>query len=195
MTRMAKVSVSLARGVSNDFCPQAMYLYGTYKENGAPNFGLFNWFSYCWDGDLRVMMCIGGEKLTKDRIHAAKVFSASILTEAMLPAADYMGNNEGYSVDKSSVIESIRGQVLNVPIPVGSPKSYELEVERSVPMDDGEVFICKIRNVLVDERLADDTIPYEERMRLTAPVLTTPGNYFSLNPVPIGQWGQWKDKK
>ena len=188
---MRKISVP----ISNDFCPQTLYLFGTYKEDGMPNFGLFCWFGYCWDGGLRVMACIGGEKLTKDRIHATKVFSASLVTEAMLPAADYVGNNEGRDVDKSFAIKSVRGEVLNVPIPEGSPKSYELEVERSVPVDDGEaeVFICKIMNVLVDERLADETVPYGERVRLAAPVLTTPENYFSMNPVPIGKWGQWKD--
>ena len=34
---MKKVSIS----ITNDFCPQTLFLYGTYKEDGAPNFGLF----------------------------------------------------------------------------------------------------------------------------------------------------------
>lgn len=41
---MSKVSMS----GSNDFCPQCLYLYGTYKENGEPNYGLFCWATYCW---------------------------------------------------------------------------------------------------------------------------------------------------
>ena len=59
---------------SNACCPQAFYTYGTYKEDGTPNFGLFCWFGFCWDGELGVMACIGGEKLTKDRIHATGRF-------------------------------------------------------------------------------------------------------------------------
>ncbi|HEY8499922.1 MAG TPA: hypothetical protein VIL89_04825 [Clostridia bacterium] len=42
---MGKISI----GPENKFCPQALFLYGTYKEDGTPNFGLFCWFSYCWD--------------------------------------------------------------------------------------------------------------------------------------------------
>ena len=37
---MAKIS----RQGTNDFCPQTLFLYGTYKEDGAPDFGLFCWF-------------------------------------------------------------------------------------------------------------------------------------------------------
>ncbi len=33
----------------NDFCPQQFFLYGTYREDGTPNFGLFCWFSYLND--------------------------------------------------------------------------------------------------------------------------------------------------
>jgi len=51
--------------ISNNFCPQTLFLYGTYKEDGAPNFGLFCWFSYYWDTEMGVMACIGGDKLTK----------------------------------------------------------------------------------------------------------------------------------
>ena len=46
---------------TNDFCPQTLFLYGTYGENDEPDFGLFCWFSYILDGQLGVMACIGGE--------------------------------------------------------------------------------------------------------------------------------------
>lgn len=59
--KMTKIS----RHATNDFCPQTLFLYGAYKEDKTPDFGLFCWFSYCWDGELGAMMCIGGEKLTK----------------------------------------------------------------------------------------------------------------------------------
>lgn len=71
---MEKISI----GPENKLCPQTLFLYGTYKEDGTPNFGLFCWFSYCWSGELGVMACIAGEKLTKDRIRANKVFSATL---------------------------------------------------------------------------------------------------------------------
>lgn len=48
----------------NDYCPQTLFLYGTRDENGDPDFGLFCWFSYIWDGEMGVMCCIGGNKPT-----------------------------------------------------------------------------------------------------------------------------------
>ncbi len=93
-----------------------------YKEDGSPNFGLFSWFSYCLDGDLHVMACIGGNKLTKDRIHSTKVFSANLVTEDLLSAADYFGNTSGYNPEKTALsLETIKGEVLDVPILKDSP--------------------------------------------------------------------------
>ena len=99
---MSKVSMS----GSNDFCPQCLYLYGTYKENGEPNYGLFCWATYCWDEGLKFVACIGQDKLTRDRIRAEGVFSASVVSEALLPAADFCGTHPGYEFDKSEKVES-----------------------------------------------------------------------------------------
>lgn len=165
--------------VCNHFCPQTLFVYGTYKEDGTPNFGLFCWFSYYLDKEMGVMACIGGEKLTKDRIHAAKVFSANLVTEEILPIADYFGNIEGYNEDKMKVdVEFERGRVLNVPILSKSPWVYELEVDRSVVFDEGEVFFCKIRNVLVDDYVSDESLSIERRMNIIRPVQSIRQTYF-----------------
>lgn len=62
------------------------------------------------------MACIGGDKLTKDRINSTGIFSANLVTECILPLADYFGNTDGYTAEKMSVsIEVTRDSVLNVP--------------------------------------------------------------------------------
>lgn len=184
---MKKVSAP----ITNNFCPQTLFLYGTYKEDGKPNFGLFCWFSYCWDSGLGVMACIGGDKLTKDRIHANGVFSANLVTEPILPLADYFGNTEGYSADKMNIpIETSKGAVLDVPILDSSPLAFELEVSQTVSLNDSEVYICRIRNVLVDEKLADESKSVEERIQAIAPVRTTCQTYFSWTGKALGKWGE-----
>lgn len=137
------------------------------------------------------MASIGGEKLTKDRIHATGVFSANLVTEAILPIADYLGNTDGYQGEKMALpLEISRGAVLDVPILDVSPLAFELEVARSIPLHDGEVFLCKIRNVLVDEMLADDSKTIEEKLHVIAPVRTTCQTYFSWNGRAMGKWGE-----
>lgn len=184
---MSKVSIP----ITNDYCPQTLFLYGTYKEDGTPNFGLFCWFSYYWDDGLGVMACIGGDKLTKDRIHSNGIFSANLVTESILPLSDYFGNTEGYKADKMNVpINVTKGAVLDVPVLESSPVTFELEVSHSYPLNGGEVFLCKIRNVLVDETIADTSKTLEERMQSIAPVKTTQSTYFSWNGKTLGKWGE-----
>ena len=151
---MSKVSLS----PTNAFCPQSLYLYGTYKKDGTPDYGLFCWATYCWDEGLRFVACIGEDKLTRDRIRETGVFSASIVSESLLPAADFCGNNSGYTCDKSGIIRSEKGAVLEVPVPESSPWTFELEVDKTLHLDDtrtSEIYVCRIRNLRADERLAD----------------------------------------
>ncbi|CRZ34025.1 flavin reductase (DIM6/NTAB) family NADH-FMN oxidoreductase RutF [Herbinix hemicellulosilytica] len=188
---MEKISVS----PQNNFCPQTLFMYGTYREDGTPNFGLFCWFSYFWDGELGVMACIGGEKLTKDRIRETKVFSANLVTESMLPIADYLGNNEGYNKEKMNIpLETERGAVLNVPVLKDSPWVFELEVFQSISFNGSDVFLCKIRNTLVAKELKDNSIDVDERLRMAAPVTWIgEGQYYTLNHETLGKTGNWKD--
>ena len=174
----------------NHFCPQTLFVYGTHKEDGTPNFGLFCWFSYYLDKEMGIMACIGGDKLTKDRIHANKVFSANLVTEELLPIADYFGNIEGYKNTKMSVsVEIEKGRVLDVPILAKSPWVYELEVDRSIVLDGGEVLFCKIKNVLADEFVCDETLSVEQRMQMIRPVLSIRQTYFKWDGTEAAPWG------
>ncbi len=177
--------------ISNHFCPQTLFIYGTYKEDGTPNFGLFCWFSYYFDREMGVMACIGGNKLTRDRIHETKVFSANLVTEELLPLADYFGNIEGYSDGKMRVpVETEKGRVLNVPVLAKSPWVFELEVDRSLPLEGGEVLLCKIRNVLAEELLCDETLSLEKRMETVRPVHSIRQSYFRWDGTEFGPWGE-----
>lgn len=187
---MSKVSTD----ISNNFCPQALFLYGTYKEDKTPDFGLFCWFSYTWDGGLGVMACIGGDKLTKDNIRREGVFSANLINEAMLPLADYYGHVNGYSADKMAKMPKvIPGSVLNVPVIEASPWSFELKVKQEINLNGSDVFLCEVCNVLADEAYTDETKSLEERMHQVAPVVTTHATYFSLFNKQLGAWGEPKN--
>jgi len=83
-----------------------------------------------------------------------------------------------------------KGQVLNVPVLVKSPWVFELEVDRSIAMDNGDVFLCKIRNVLADEFLSDESLSIERRIKIIRPVHTTCNTYFAWDGSAIGSWGE-----
>lgn len=192
---MAKVKGSLG----NDFCPQALFLYGTEKEDGTPNFGLFCWFSYAWmehkgRSFLGVMACIGEDKLTKDRIRAKGVFSANLVTERLLPLADYYGNTSGReAADKMKHVPAVEpGQVLGVPTIVESPVSFELKVISERHLTEGsDMFLCEICNVMTEESLTDTDKPFYERLCAAAPVITAgEETYESIRGGYLGKWGE-----
>ena len=184
---MSKISLS----PTNDFCPQSLFLYGTYDNEGKADFGLFCWFSYVWDSELGVMACIGGSKLTKENIHKQKVFSANLVTEPLLPLADYLGNTNGHNPEKMKPgIEIEQGRVLPVPVLAASPVTFELEVRQFIPLNDGEVMLCRIRNVLQDAALAEGTGSSPEKLAAIAPVHTTCRRYFSWKGTDLGAWGE-----
>lgn len=176
---------------TNDYCPQTLFLYGTYDDEGRADFGLFCWFSYTWNGELGVMACIGGDKLTKENIHKRKMFSANLVTEALLPLADLLGNTAGHSAEKMGLhLETEEGRVLPVPVLTASPVSFELEVNQFIPLHDGEVMLCTIRNVLQDDMLAKGSESSPEKLAAIAPIRTTCRRYFSWNGADLGAWGE-----
>lgn len=176
---------------TNDYCPQTLFLYGTYDDEGRADFGLFCWFSYTWNGELGVMACIGGDKLTKENIHKRKMFSANLVTEALLPLADLLGNTAGHSAEKMGLhLETEEGRVLPVPVLTASPVSFELEVNQFIPLHDGEVMLCTIRNVLQDDLLVKGSESSPEKLAAIAPIRTTCRRYFSWNGADLGAWGE-----
>ena len=192
---MGKISLQ----PNNDYCPQTLFLYGTYDEQGNPDFGLFCWFSYATievKKELRmgVMACIGEEKLTKDLIRKNGVFSANLVTEKLLPLADYYGCTSGRdNPDKMKYCPTLEwGQVLEVPTIAESPVSFELRVVKEIHAAEGsDIFLCEICNVMIEEKLKDKTLPFMERLKLAAPVIT-PGEttYISIDGRELGRWGQ-----
>ncbi len=192
---MAKVKTT----IGNDFCPQALFLYGTKQEDGQPHFGLFCWLGYYHSSEgFGVMACIGEEKQTKDLIRKNGVFSANLVSEQLLPLADYYGCTYGRTApDKMKRLPAVEwGQVLDVPTVAESPVSYELEVKKTIPMGDGsDIFLCLIRNVTKDEKLLDIAVPFAERLMQAAPVLA-PGEstYSSIDGRYLGKWGEPMNK-
>ena len=186
---MSKVSVP----VTNDICPQTLFVYGTYKEDGQPNFGLFCWFSYCWYDEMGVMCAIGGRKTTQERILANRVFSANLVVEKNLPLADYFGTADGHDADKMAVdVAWEKGAVLDVPVLSSSPLAFELEVDRVISTNEEEgdtVFLCRIRNVLKDEELVNSGLTVQELMQKIGVVSTTGTmDYWSWDGRHLGVW-------
>lgn len=198
---MAKIQGKL----DNNFCPQSLYLYGNYEEDGTPHFGMFCWFGWCWlgegEGKLGVMACIGEGKQTMDLIRKTGMFSANLVGEVLLPLADYYGCTSGWEhPDKMKRLPTVqRGQVLNVPTIAESPVSIELRVVKEEILSRGRLnaessstlFLCEVVNVTIDERLMDESLSVLERMKLARHVSAVADEtYVNFFGQELGKWGE-----
>lgn len=201
---MAKIQGKL----SNDFCPQSLYLYGNFEEDGTPHFGMFCWFGWCWlgegNGKLGVMACIGEEKKTKDLIRKTGMLSANLVNEALLPLADYYGCTSGReNPDKMKRLPTVeRGRILNVPTVAESPVSLELKVVKEETLSQGRLnngdvnaestlFLCEVVNVTIEEGLTDGSKSVLERMKLARNVSTVASEtYVNFFGQELGKWGE-----
>ena len=191
---MAKVSI----GPSNSFCPQTLFVYGTYSGDGKPDFGLFCWVSYYWDNasnSLGVMAAICEDKRTRDNIRKNGVFSMGLVTEGILPLADYFGGKSGNDADKMNIAVDIeKGAILDVPVLVKCPWTFELEVFHTFQDGKGaDIYLCKIRNVIVDESLCDEHISSEDKLSQICPTRTVGNTYYSWDGRVLGKWGEPKN--
>ncbi len=176
---------------TNGLCPQTLFIYGTYSEDGKANFGLFCWASYYWGDDLGVMAAICDDKRTRDNIRRNGVFSMGLVTENILPLADYFGGKSGYDADKMSIGAAVeKGSVLEVPVLESCPWTFELKVDKTFKDGNVDVYLCKIMNVLADEALADKTTADIEKLESIRPVRTVGGTYYSWDGKSLGSWGE-----
>ena len=137
------------------------------------------------------MAGLSEDKLTRDNIDRTGVFSANLVTEKTLALADYFGCNSGYDKGKMDIdINVENGQVLDVPVLLDSPVAFELEVYKKVELEAGRIYLCRIKNVLVDEELCEKGLSLEEKMNIVAPVCTTGNTYFGWNGNKIANWGE-----
>lgn len=174
---MNKLSVE----VKNQYIPHPMQLFlvGTQRSDGSPNFGPFCWLSFCWDDELSITLCMDGEKSAKDDIRRTGVFSANLVTEKLMPLTNRLGASSGAA--KAAIARQAAvsmGKLLSVPVLMDSPLSYELEVKQTIHLHGSDLFVCRIRNAIVSAELTDNGRTYD--LSKTVPIVVSQKNYFGL---------------
>jgi flavin reductase (DIM6/NTAB) family NADH-FMN oxidoreductase RutF len=111
--------------------------------------------------------------------------------EELLPLADYFGSKSGYNANKMNIpINVEKGRMLNVPVLEKCPWTFELEVDKTFQDNGVDIYLCKIRNVLADEALCDESVSKEERLNVIRPARTVGTTYFSWDGRTLGKWGE-----
>ena len=172
------------------FCPQPMYVIGTYNEDGQPNFGVITWIGFSWNGSPHIMLGIGGKKKTKDNILRDKLFSANLVSSDMLWLADYFGCTHGKDGLKDKIkYQYSNGSAVNVPVLDDSKWVFECEVKKIINLDDSDIFVSEIKNIQIAEQFKNMDLQMIDLMQLD-PVIYAPYNYFKISEK-LGNCGDW----
>lgn len=187
---MSKRSILPQRG----FFPQPSYLVGTYKEDGEPNFALITFVTFCSVDPPMLMFASRGKKATREQVERNKMFSVNLVTTEMMDIADYFGTHSGYSLDKCMVanVAFSKGEAVNAPVLDMSPWIYECELSDIIQVEGGAVYIGKVKNILVDDKIKDTDYGKIDMINVD-PLIYAPGGYYKLGGR-VGNVGESKDR-
>ena len=174
------------------FSPQPMYMIGTNNPDGSPNFCIITWLGFSADDGPCIMISIGGSKLTVKNILRDGRFSANMVTEDNLWLADYFGTTKGEAGQKNDLPYTVtRGKRTDVPILEESHWIYECEVVRHLELNGANLFVAKVTNIQVDEKLKDMDMEHID-LSIVRPAVYSPYQYYSIGEK-LGEMGQWKE--
>jgi flavin reductase (DIM6/NTAB) family NADH-FMN oxidoreductase RutF len=152
--------------------------------------------NYATIGDCAIMgirpplvaVSLGESAFTTRGILDVGAFSINVPTTEILSLVDYFGTVSGADVDKSALVESIPGTLPEVPLFVACPVNLECEVVEECKVEHRHIFIAKVVETHVDERLIADADgkPRIAPLQDLDPILYALDNtYYSIGE-PIG---------
>lgn len=134
--------------------------------NGKPNYALVGHLGII--GHDRIMVSLAKPHYTNAGVKENRTLTVSIVDEAMLQKADYVGCVSGSDIDKSLVFAYHTGET-GAPIIDEAPVVMECTVDGVYETEGFESFICKIAAVHAEESVLNENgkIDY----RILKPVL------------------------
>ena len=152
--------------------------------------------NYATVGDCAIMgirpavvaVSLGESAFTTRGITASRAFSINVPTTEMLPLVDHFGIVSGADVDKSALVESSPGRVLDVPLLVACPVNLECRVVEQCTVEHRRIFVARVAETHVDERFVTET---DRGVRIAPipeldPVLYALDNTYYRVGTPIG---------
>lgn len=181
-------------------CVQPSFIVGTFNEDGMHNFAPITWVSVTSEEDgYLIIISMYGNKMTKQNVTRTGKMSINLVSTDMVELMDYFGTHHAKDGKKDALPYTVtKGEVLDVPCLDASRWVYECDVIDSVKTGSSTTFICKIRNMQVDEVLWNTMKSGIDLARLD-PVIYTGmyngiGNYFAIGKH-LGRIGEIKKDK
>lgn len=154
--------------------PQAVYVIGTYDEEGRANAMNAAWGGIC--GEKEIILCLSAEHKTTKNILLKKAFTVSIGTEDMKDACDFVGllsANYEHNSDKMerAGFTTEKAQFVDAPIIKELPMTLECHL-LSYDEKTGHLF-GEIENICIDKSILTNGKPDPAKLK---PIIYDPVN-------------------
>ena len=137
-------------------CP--VFLIGTYDKDGKANVMNAAWGGVCSSDPLSLTFSVRPERHTYEALMSSSDCTVSIPSADLVREADFFGCVSGRSRDKfdATSLTPIRGEKVNAPYIEECPIVVECTVTSTSTCGVHVIFIAKVVDVKVDERLLDE---------------------------------------
>jgi flavin reductase (DIM6/NTAB) family NADH-FMN oxidoreductase RutF len=135
-----------------------VFLIGTYDKDGKANVMNAGWGGVCSSDPLSLMFAVRSERYTYDALMSRSDCTVSIPAADLVRESDFFGCVSGRNRDKfdATSLTPICGEKVNAPYIEECPIVIECVVTSTVAHGAHVIFIAKVVDVKVDERLMDE---------------------------------------
>lgn len=175
--------------------PVPAVLITSSNKDGKPNVFTVGWVGTACTKPPMLTVAIRKERLSYEYITETMEFTINLPPKKLTRAVDFCGVRSGKQVDKFKEMNLSASDGVTVCSPMidECPVSIECKVKSITPLGSHDLFLAEVTAIHVDEGLMDDNSKIHlERADL---ICYSHGEYFSLNPKPLGKFGYSVQKK
>ena len=162
---------------------------GTLPEHARPNLITIAWAGTVCTQPPMVSVSVKPERYSHALLEESGCFCINFVNEALCRAADFCGVRSGRDLDKFEVLGLHPLYFPDFPVPAlaESPVALLCRVTEKHPLGSHDQFLARVEDVRVSPALLDEHgALHLERASL---VSYAHGQYFGLNPEPLGFFG------
>ncbi|MEG0308096.1 MAG: flavin reductase family protein [Clostridium sp.] len=175
--------------------PVPSVLITSRNSEGKDNVFTVGWIGTACTKPPMITVAIRPERLSYDYIKEGNSFVVNLASTNLVKAVDYCGVRSGRTTDKFKDMNLTLSEAkeINCGIIDQCPVAFECVVKSITPLGTHDLFLAEIVSCHVDDNLIDNgsKIHFEKADLLTY----SHGEYFSVNPTPIGKFGYSVAKK
>lgn len=175
--------------------PVPAVLITSKNESGSTNVFTVGWIGTACTRPPMITVAIRPERLSYKNIKSTDEFVVNLPSKNLVKIVDFCGVKSGTEIDKIKHfnLELEKSDKIDVPIIKDCPIALECVVKNITPLGTHDLFLAEIVSVKVEENLIDSKgkIHYEKADLISY----SHGEYFSLDPKPLGKFGYSIRKK